>query len=125
MTSPSFKKAASETGIRDNRHCGCVADFLHEHIKTGSDLSFVSAYFTITAFAALQQELENIETMRFLFGELSFLDSIDLERTDKRAFSLTHDGWNLSQQLTQKAAARDCARWIENKVDVRSVTRPD
>ena len=114
-----------QSGIRDNRHRGCVAEFLQAHIKPDAELSFVSAYFTISAFAALQKELESIGSMRFLFGEPSFLDSIDPDRTDRRAFSLTHDGLGLREQLQQKAAARDCARWIEEKVEVRSVVRPD
>lgn len=114
-----------QSGIRDNRHRGCVAEFLQAHIKPDAELSFVSAYFTISAFAALQKELESIGSMRFLFGEPSFLDSIDPDRTDRRAFSLTHDGLGLREQLQQKAAARDCAHWIEEKVEVRSVVRPD
>src|SRR5688500_13888120 len=96
------------SGIRDNRHRGRVAEFLEEKVQPGSRLSFVSAYFTITAFAAMQARLEDIESMRFLFGEPSFLDSIDPDRTDNRAFSLTQDGLSLREQLTQKASARDC-----------------
>ena len=35
--------------IRDNHFCGSVGDFLRPHLKTGADLSIVSAYFTIYA----------------------------------------------------------------------------
>ncbi|HTW65860.1 MAG TPA: hypothetical protein VME17_14640 [Bryobacteraceae bacterium] len=39
--------AAPVSGIRGNYSRGSVAEFLHEKIRDGSDLSAVSAYFTI------------------------------------------------------------------------------
>lgn len=36
-----------QAGIRDNRGRGTIGDYLKEQIKSGSDLSIVSAYFTI------------------------------------------------------------------------------
>ena len=48
------------TDIRDNHHCGKVADFLTEKIAKGSQLSVVSAYFTIYAYEALKTQLEQI-----------------------------------------------------------------
>ena len=56
-------------GIRDNRTHGKVADFLVEKINAGSQLSVVSAYFTIYAYEALSAELEDIGHLNFLFGE--------------------------------------------------------
>jgi len=43
----------ANSGIRDNYNRGLVADFLKSHIKDGSHLSVVSAFFTIYAYAAL------------------------------------------------------------------------
>ena len=40
-------------GIRDNRDHGKVSDFLFEKIAEGSNLSIVSAYFTIFAYTVL------------------------------------------------------------------------
>ena len=45
---------ANSFGIRDNHHCGKVADFLIEKLSAGSELSVVSAYFTIYAYEALK-----------------------------------------------------------------------
>ncbi len=115
------------SGIRDNRHRGSVAhDFLRERLVAGAQLSFVSAYFTIYAFEKLQKEMESAAGLRFLFGEPSFLSSIDPDRTDKRAFSLAHDGLDLTNQLKQKAVARDCAAFFAREsVEIRSVKHPD
>ena len=51
--------------IRDNSMYGTVADFLRDKIQDGSDLSIVSAYFTIYAFDKLKDELTNINGLRF------------------------------------------------------------
>lgn len=53
------------SGIRDNHRRGAVGDFLKEKIKTGSELSIVSAYFTIYAFEALKNQLWNIRGLNF------------------------------------------------------------
>ncbi len=45
------------SGIRDNYRRGSVGDFLKEKIKNGSEISIVSAYFTIYAFEALKNQL--------------------------------------------------------------------
>jgi hypothetical protein len=42
-------KGVSNFGIRDNHSHGKVADFIKDKIAAGSDLSVVSAYFTIYA----------------------------------------------------------------------------
>lgn len=46
------------TGLRDNHSRESAGDFLREKIGAGSELSFVSAYFTVHAYAALKEPLE-------------------------------------------------------------------
>ena len=57
------------SGIRDNHSRGSVADFLREKVSAGSELSVVSAYFTIHAYQALREKLDPVQRVRFLFGE--------------------------------------------------------
>lgn len=52
-------RLAHLSGIRDNHTRGKVADFLKEKIVPGSALSIVSAYFTVHAYDALREALEN------------------------------------------------------------------
>ncbi|HTS10418.1 MAG TPA: helicase-related protein [Candidatus Eisenbacteria bacterium] len=112
---------ASESGIRDNCLRGNVGDFLRAKIREGSELSFVSAFFTIYAFRELRDELSRIGHLNFLFGEPRFLQSLDPERTAKKYFRIEQDTLALQNKLHQKRAARECAEWITNKVDIRSV----
>ena len=109
------------TAIRDNQGRGKVGDFLQDCIKDGSRLSFVSAYFTIYAFEKLKSKLQNIDQLRFLFGEPRFVKSLDPDRTDKKAFRIEDHGLALSNRLQQKSLAKECAEWIRQKVEIRSV----
>ncbi len=109
------------SGIRDNHRRGAVADFLKAKIRSGSRLSVVSAYFTIYAYDALREHLDGIDHLDFLFGEPRFITSLDPEKTEKKAFILDGNGLQLANRLEQKRVARDCAEWMRQKVDIRSV----
>ncbi|MBI3249158.1 MAG: DEAD/DEAH box helicase family protein [Deltaproteobacteria bacterium] len=109
------------SGIRDNYRRGTVGNYLREKIQEGSSLSIVSAYFTIYAFEALKAQLNRIAGLRFLFGEPRFLKSLDPEKTDKKAFKIEDDGLQLANRLEQRRAAKECAEWIAEKVQIRSV----
>jgi hypothetical protein len=111
----------TNSGIRDNHHRGAVADFLKSKIQSGSRLSVVSAYFTIYAYDALREHLDQIEHLDFLFGEPRFIATLDPEKTEKKAFILDGNGLQLANRLEQKRVARDCAAWMRQKVDIRSV----
>jgi SNF2 family DNA or RNA helicase len=117
----STKLPTNISGIRDNYHRGKVADFLVDKIAEKSDLSVVSAYFTIYAYDALAEQLEKINGLRFLFGEPSFISSLDPEKTDKKAFKIEDENLELTNRLSQKDVARRCADWISRKVEIRSI----
>lgn len=115
---------AVASGIRDNRPArGTVAAFLREAIRDGSELSFVSAYFTIYAYDALKDCLDRAGRVRFLFGEPRFLQTLDPDRVERKAFRIENDALRLTSRLEQKRAARECADWIRERVEIRTVTR--
>jgi len=58
---------SNNSGLRDNHTRGSVADFLKAKIKSESQLSVVSAYFTIYAYDALKNYLDRIAHLDFLF----------------------------------------------------------
>ena len=111
----------SNSGIRDNHRRGLVADFLKANIRGGSRLSVVSAYFTIYAYDALREHLDQIDHLDFLFGEPRFIASLDPAKTDKKTFKIEDEGLELANRLEQKRVARDCAEWIRQKVNIRSI----
>lgn len=111
----------NNSGLRDNHTRGSVADFLRTNIQSGSKLSVVSAYFTIYAYDALKDCLDSIGHLDFLFGEPSFINRLDPSKTEKKAFVIDADGLTLGNKLQQKRVARECADWIERKVDIKTV----
>ena len=115
------KRLLFPSGIRDNRHRGTVGRFLQDHIKDGSSLSIVSAYFTIYAFEALKSSLLGINDLRFLFGEPRFINRLDPDRTEKKSFIIDSGGLQLTNQLELKRVAKECADWIREKVEIRSM----
>jgi SNF2 family DNA or RNA helicase len=111
----------TNSGIRDNHKRGVVADFLKAKIHSGSRLSVVSAYFTIYAYDALREHLDQIDHLDFLFGEPRFIASLDPDKTEKKAFILDGNGLQLANRLEQKRVARECAEWMRKKVDIKSI----
>lgn len=118
MPTPNNK---SDSGLRDNHSRGSVADFLRGKMQSGSKLSIVSAYFTIYAYDALKTELERIEHLDFLFGEPSFVNRLDPDKSEKKSFIIDATGLELSNKLQQKRVARECADWIDRKVDIKTI----
>lgn len=115
--------AISASGIRDNLNRGSLGQFLQEKIRHGSKLSVVSAYFTVYAYGGLKKELDDIQELRFLFGEPRFVSSLDPSKTDKKAFGIEDTGLVLRNRLQQRQAAKECAEWIQEKVEIRSIKR--
>ena len=111
----------NNSGLRDNHTRGTVADFLTGKIRDGSKLSVVSAYFTIYAYDALKQALDRISHLNFLFGEPSFVNRLDPNKTEKKSFLIEADGLALANKLQQKRVAKECADWIKNKVDIKTI----
>ncbi len=110
--------------IRDNRNNGSVADFLKERIKDNSKVSIVSAYFTIYAYNALKDKFDNIQSMRFLFGEPTFVKGLNGDKNPK-VYEIEDSKLEIKteNQLQQKKIAKDCAEWIRNKVEVKSMVK--
>jgi superfamily II DNA or RNA helicase len=115
------------SAIRDNHQRGNVGDFLREHLPPGCQLSFVSAYFTIYAYHHLKNELDSIHNLRFLFGEPTFIKSIDPEKKNNRVFKIEDDQLviPLENRFHQKSIARECSVWIKGKADIRSMVKPN
>lgn len=111
------------SGIRDNRGRGAVHEFITGRAVPDSHLSVVSAYFTTFAYDRLRATLDSVGQMRFLFGEPRFLKDADNSGLVPPAFSFEESGLRLTEQIRQRAAALRCARWIRDRVQIRSVKR--
>lgn len=117
----------NKSSIRDNHRRGSVGSFLLENIKPDAELSIASAYFTIYAYQQSKEKLNSIKKLDFLFGEPTFIKSLDPTKTNKKDFKIEDDKLviPLSSRLLQKAIARECATWIKEKVTIKSMVKPN
>lgn len=110
-----------------------LGDDLKATIARGSKVQIAASSFSIFAFEALKEELEQIDELQFVFTEPAFVaDSVTdkLKKERKRFFipSAQAEGAlagsefeiRLRNKLTQRAIARECADWVRRKVKFRS-----
>lgn len=116
----------------DNRGNGKVVDELISSVMGGSKLSIISAYFTIYAYAALKKELSSVEAVRFLFTEPTFIKSNNelireyyIARNPERKISGNEFEIKLRNELGQAHIAKECAKWVEEKAQFKSLKRPN
>ncbi len=114
-----------ESLIKDNHGYGRVGEWLKNEISSDSKLAFVSAFFTIYAYDKLKSELDSIEELRFLFGEPSFLKGIDPDKQSVKSFEIQDSTIQLLNRLSQSRIAKECEEWIRNKVQIRSIKKPN
>jgi SNF2 family DNA or RNA helicase len=117
------KDTTKNSGIRDNHYFGKVGDFLNEKIQPNANLRFVSAYFSIFGFEALRESLSEIDKLRFLFGDPAFIKQIDAEQSQAKAFDIIEQDLWLKNRLEQKAIAKICAKWIDERVEIHSLIK--
>lgn len=115
------------SAIRDNHTHGKIGDFLKEAILKNSDISIVSAYFTIYAYHYLKNNLDDINNLKFLFGEPTFIKSLDPDKTNTRDFQIEDNKLSIpvEKRLCQKNIAHECAEWIKKRVEIRSMVKPN
>ncbi len=73
------------------------------------------------AYQALADQLNQIDGLRFLYGDPRGINALNPSKTDSKSFKISDEGLSLNQQLQQKEVARQCAEWIRNKVEIRSI----
>lgn len=106
-----------------------VIDDLKVKLSKGSRVSIAAASFSIYAFEALKEELENVEELRFIFTSPTFIK--DKVKKEKREFFIpklnrernlygSDFEIKLRNKLEQKAIAKECADWIRRKVRFKS-----
>jgi len=117
----------SYSAIRDNHEHGTVGDFLKQAISPNSEISIVSAYFTIYAYQHLKSNLDSIKKLRFLFGDPKFIKSMDPDKINTRDFKIEDDQLVIpvESRLSQKTVAKECSAWIQAKTDIRSMVKPN
>ena len=107
-----------------------VGDDLKVTLEQGSKISIAAAIFSIYGFESLKKELKNIDELRFIFTDPTFIEMDKNNRQEKMFEILANDRKksiggsrfeiNLKNELTGKAIAKECRKWIEDKVTFKT-----
>lgn len=106
-----------------------LGEDLKSALTKKSKLSIAASTFSIYAFEALKNELEKIEDLRFIFTSPTFIE--EKFKRESRRFYIPHIfkeselcggefELRLMNQLTQRAIAKECSKWVKNKVTFKS-----
>lgn len=110
----------------DNRQYGIVGDILKENITKNSKVSIAASYFTLYAFEELKKELSNINEIRFIYSEPTFIKN-DSKSITKKITQNENKIFGIEEEisencvLNQSYIARELAKWIKNKVEIKSL----
>lgn len=106
-----------------------VRDDLATTIARDSKISIAAACFSIYAYQELREQLEKVESVRFIFTSPTFIrEKIAKQQREFYIPRLTRERnlygsefeVKLRNELTQRAIAKECADWIRRKVQFRS-----
>lgn len=110
-----------------------LGENLKQTILPGSKLKIAASCFSIYAFEALKKELEQVESLQFVFTSPTFTpdevtDKMRRERREfiipkterERSFYGSEFEIQLKNKLTQRAIAKECADWMRRKAKFRS-----
>ena len=107
-----------------------VGDDLKNTIKKGSKLDIAAAIFSIYGFESLKSELKEIDELRFIFTDPTFIE-LDKKKRQERMFEILANNRkkavggsdfeiNLKNELKGKSIAIECKKWIEEKVKFKT-----
>ena len=113
-----------------NNKTNKVGDDLKATIENGSKISIAAAIFSIYGFESLKKELKNIEELRFIFTDPTFIE-MDKKNRQKKMFEILANDRkksiggsrfeiNLKNELKGKSIAKECRKWIEEKVTFKT-----
>ncbi len=110
-----------------------LGDDLKKSIKPGAKLKIAASCFSIYAYEALKSELQQIDSLEFIFTSPTFVpgEATDKVKKDHREFHIpklererslygSEFEVRLRNELTQRAIAKECADWMRKKAIFRS-----
>ena len=98
-------------------------------ISKNSKVAIAASCFSIYAYQELKKQLENIESLRFIFTSPAF--TTEKVKKEKREFYIpqlnreknlygTEFEVKLRNELTQKSIAKECADWVRRKATFKT-----
>ena len=106
--------------LLDNKANGRVAEVLANAIRRDARLSVLANAFSIYAYAAMRQPLSRVNELRLLLPETRIEKSTEVPPTVNGLTGSPTDR-SLRNKLDLARLARDCAQWLDQRAQIRSV----
>lgn len=95
---------------------------LNQHIKAGNKLSILTGLFSLYAFDELKTELNSLEQCRIIFSQFKgFSATPDSNTSPFGELTGTKFETRYRNKLNQQSLAKDFAKWLEGKADIKLV----
>ena len=109
--------------ILDNQ-TNTVVDYLRKHLQGSDAFRLVSAYFSIYGYEQLEEVLNTVAEVRFLYGDPTSVEDVDPGNAEPKSFDVTEKGLAPNHALQRKFLAQRCEEWVRRKnVSIRSIAR--
>lgn len=117
----------------NNQKGNTVYEELDENIEECSKISMITSLFSVYAYYELKEKLDKIDNMRIIFTNPNFVKNNDDAETKEYYINNNLKGdlfgsqyeLRLKNELTQCSISRACARWVEEKVEIKSYARQE
>lgn len=107
-----------------------VGDDFKNSINKSSKIDIAASLFSIYGFESLKTELNTIDKLRFIFTDPTFIE-VDKNQREQRQFQINSNNIkkaisgsafeiNLKNELKGKSIAKECKKWIEQKVQFKT-----
>lgn len=107
-----------------------LGDDFKQSLKPKTKIQMASSLFSMYGFELLKKELQNIDEMKFIFTDPTFVKN-EGNKKEQRLFEInslrreksisgSEFEVKLKNNLNGKAIARECREWIENKVKFKT-----
>lgn len=107
-----------------------VGDDFRANLNKTSKVDIAASIFSIYGFESLKSELKEIDQLRFIFTDPTFIE-VDKNKRELREFQIKSNDRkkaisgstfeiNLKNELKGKSIAKECKKWIEQKVKFKT-----
>ncbi|MFI3211338.1 MAG: helicase-related protein [Peptostreptococcaceae bacterium] len=103
-----------------------MGDLIKDNIKKNSELLIMSEYISIYAYKELKKEFDGVSSVKLLLKDSIFIDKSEKDdrletiNNENKIFNNEYE-IELRNNLNQSYIARQFSKWVEDKVEVRSI----
>jgi hypothetical protein len=114
------------TQLLDNKGDRKVGSALEKNIDVNARLSVISGLFSIYGYAALQNQLSEIDSLRLLIpaNNSGLILSNDKQPLEIASIAGDYGDRRFRNTLNLTQVARECSEWLKQKANIKAIALP-